>query len=136
VARRLAELGFELLATWGTAEYLQERGLAVRAVNKVHEARPHVGDHLINGDIHLIINTPLGRESFEDDSHIRTTALRLDIPCITTLSGATAAVEGIASQRAKPGFDVRSLQSLATPDKAPGGQSPTTRAEFVRSSGS
>ena len=56
----------------------------------------------------------MGRESFEDDSHIRTTALRLDIPCITTLSGATAAVEGIAAQRAQPGFDVRSLQSLKT----------------------
>ena len=89
-----------------------KRGLKVRTVNKVHQARPHVGDHLINGDIHLIVNTPMGRESFEDDAHIRTAALRLDIPCITTLSGATAAVEGIAAQRAAP-FGVRSLQSLS-----------------------
>jgi carbamoyl-phosphate synthase large subunit len=111
VARRLAELGFELLATEGTATFLEERGLEVRVVNKVHEGRPHVGDHLINGEIHLIVNTPMGRESFEDDAHIRTTALRLDIPCITTLSGATAAVEGIASQR-ETAFSVASLQSL------------------------
>jgi carbamoyl-phosphate synthase large subunit len=83
-----------------------------------------VGDHLINGDIHLIINTPMGRESFEDDAHIRTTALRLDIPCITTLSGATAAVEGIAAQREQPSFDVRSLQSLN-----PGAAEPATAAD-------
>jgi carbamoyl-phosphate synthase large subunit len=117
VARRLAELGFDLLATEGTALYLEERGLSVRCVNKVHEGRPHVGDHLINGEIHLIVNTPMGRESFEDDAHIRTAALRLDIPCITTLSGATAAVEGIASQRAAA-FSVGSLQSLTAPAAA------------------
>jgi carbamoyl-phosphate synthase large subunit len=136
VARRLAELGFDLLATWGTAEFLQERGLKVRPVNKVHEARPHVGDHLINGDIHLIVNTPMGRESFEDDAHIRTTALRLDIPCITTLSGATAAVEGIAAQRANPGFDVRSLQSLVAANGATAARSSNEPAVFVPSSGS
>jgi carbamoyl-phosphate synthase large subunit len=128
VARRLAELGFDLLATWGTAEYLKERGLEVRPVNKVHEARPHVSDHLINGDIHLIVNTPMGRESFEDDAHIRTTALRLDIPCITTLSGATAAVEGIAAQRAQAEFDVRSLQSLDDSAASPAPAESTTTA--------
>jgi carbamoyl-phosphate synthase large subunit len=128
VARRLAELGFDLLATWGTAEYLKERGLEVRPVNKVHEARPHVSDHLINGDIHLIVNTPMGRESFEDDAHIRTTALRLDIPCITTLSGATAAVEGIAAQRTQAEFDVRSLQSLDDSAASPAPAESTTTA--------
>ena len=71
----------------------------MRTVLKVHEARPHVVDHLINGEIALVINTPLGRESHEDDGAIRRTALKYDIPCITTLSGAMAAAEGIAALR-------------------------------------
>ena len=113
VARRLAELGFELLATAGTAEYLAASGLVtVRRVHKVHEERPHVVDHLINREIDLVVNTPLGRESHEDDALIRRTALKHDIPCITTLSGALAAAEGIAALRDQ-GLEVASLQELA-----------------------
>jgi carbamoyl-phosphate synthase large subunit len=109
VARRLAELGFEILATSGTAAFLRAQGLTVRTTLKVHEARPHVGDHLINGAIHLVVNTPLGRESHEDDAVIRRLALKYDIPCITTLSGAMAAAEGIAALR-RHGLTVSSLQ--------------------------
>jgi carbamoyl-phosphate synthase large subunit len=112
VAHRLAELGFELTATAGTADYLRHHGLEVRTVLKVHEARPHVVDLLINGEIVLVINTPLGRESHEDDGIIRRTALKYDIPCITTLSGAMACAEGIAALR-KEGLSVRSLQEMA-----------------------
>ncbi len=111
VARRFAELGFELTATAGTAAYLAAQGLAVRAVNKVHEGRPHVVDHLINGDLVLVVNTPLGRASYADDGEIRRTALKHDVPCITTLSGALAAAEGIAALR-RDGLAVRSLQEL------------------------
>ncbi len=111
VARRLADLGFELAATAGTADYLRGQGLAVRSVLKVHEGRPHVGDLLINGDIALVINTPLGRESHEDDGVIRRTALKYDIPCITTLSGAMACAEGIAAL-GREGLSVRSLQEM------------------------
>jgi carbamoyl-phosphate synthase large subunit len=111
VARHLAELGFELAATFGTAAYLRGQGLPVRTVNKIHEARPHVGDHMVNGDIDLVVNTPLGRESHEDDGQIRRVALKFDIPCITTLSGAMAAAEGIAAVR-RHGLSVRSLQSM------------------------
>jgi carbamoyl-phosphate synthase large subunit len=109
VARRFGALGFELVATAGTAEYLRAHDLNVRTVLKVHEARPHVGDHLINGAIHLIVNTPLGRESHEDDAIIRRLALKYDVPCITTLSGAMAAAEGIAGVR-RDGLSVMSLQ--------------------------
>jgi carbamoyl-phosphate synthase large subunit len=77
----------------------------------VHEGRPHVVDHLINREIDLVVNTPLGRESHEDDASIRQTALKYDIPCITTLSGAMAAVEGIAAWKAG-GLEVASLQQL------------------------
>jgi carbamoyl-phosphate synthase large subunit len=111
VARRLAELGFELAATGGTAAFLRAHDLAVRQVLKVHEGRPHVGDLLINGDIALVVNTPLGRASHEDDAVIRRTALKYDIPCITTLSGAMAAAEGIAALR-RDGLSVASLQEM------------------------
>jgi carbamoyl-phosphate synthase large subunit len=118
VARRLAELGFELVATAGTAAFLRAHGLEVRLALKVHEARPHIGDQLINGEIALIVNTPLGRESHEDDTVIRRTALRYDIPCITTLSGAMAAAEGIAALR-RDGLSVCSLQEMYAAAAAP-----------------
>ena len=111
VARRLSEIGFELTATAGTAEYLRHHGLEVRTILKVHEARPHVVDHLINGEIALVVNTPLGRESHEDDGMIRRTAIKYDIPCITTLSGAMACAEGIAALK-KDGLSVRALQEM------------------------
>jgi carbamoyl-phosphate synthase large subunit len=78
---------------------------------KVHEARPHVVDHLINGEVALVVNTPLGQASFEDDGAIRRTALKYDIPCITTLSGAMAAAEGIAALQ-RDGLGVRPLQEV------------------------
>ena len=111
VAAKLVEVGFELTATAGTAVFLTSRGLKVRRINKVHEGRPHIVDHLINRDIDLVVNTPLGRESHEDDASIRQMALKYDIPCITTLSGAMAAVEGIAAWKAG-GLEVASLQQL------------------------
>jgi carbamoyl-phosphate synthase large subunit len=112
VARRLAVLGVDLAATAGTAAFLEEQGLRVRTMQKVHdEARPHVVDHLINGEIHLVVNTPLGRESHEDDGIIRRTALKHEIPCITTLSGAMAAAEGIAALK-RDGLAVRPLQEM------------------------
>jgi carbamoyl-phosphate synthase large subunit len=111
IARRLAELGFDLAATAGTAAFLEQGGLAVRTMLKVHEARPHVVDHLINGEVALVVNTPLGRASFEDDGAIRRTALKYDIPCVTTLSGAMAAAEGIAALQ-RDGLGVRPLQEI------------------------
>ena len=110
VAKRLIGEGFGLLATQGTGEYLESRGIHVERVLKVHEGHPNVVDAMINGEIDLVINTPLGRESHLDDTYIRTTALRYDIPCITTLSGAMAAVEGIAAV-ARGDVNVRSLQA-------------------------
>ncbi len=111
IARRLSELGFELAATAGTAAFLEQNGLPVRTMLKVHEGRPHVVDHLINNEIDLVINTPLGRASHEDDGAIRRAALKHDIPCIITLSGATAAAEGIAALQ-KDGLSVRPLQEI------------------------
>jgi carbamoyl-phosphate synthase large subunit len=124
VARRLAGLGFELVATAGTAAYLEGESLAVRVVHKVHEGHPHVVDHLINGEIDLVVNTPLGRASHEDDAEIRRTALKYDIPCITTLSGAMAAAEAIAAL-GRDGLHVRSLQELHQAARAGGLTAPS-----------
>jgi carbamoyl-phosphate synthase large subunit len=99
IALELAGLGFHLLATGGTATYLRQQGLSVDTVLKVHEGRPHVVDRLLSGEIHLVINTPLGRPSHVDDAQIRQAAIKAGVPCITTLSGAAAAVEGIAAIR-------------------------------------
>jgi carbamoyl-phosphate synthase large subunit len=112
IARGLHELGLRILATRGTAEALQKAGVPAIAVAKVNEGRPNVVDHLKNRKIDLVINTPLGRESFYDDSAIRKAAMHLGVTCITTLSGATAAVSGIrALQQAE--LTVKSIQEYA-----------------------
>jgi carbamoyl-phosphate synthase large subunit len=111
VAEGLVEQGFRLVGTGGTAEFLARQGLEIETIKKLPEGRPHVVDHLINGDVDLIVNTPLGRESHEDDSVIRQTALKHRIPCITTISGALAAVAGIASLR-NDELGARSLQEI------------------------
>ena len=113
VARQLTSLGFLLVATAGTATYLVHQGFEVRTVDKVHEGHPNVVDELANGTIDLVFNTPMGRESKIDDAYIRQTALKHDVPCVTTLSGAMAAVHGIAAVR-EGRIGVRSLQSLAS----------------------
>ena len=97
VARELIALGFRLIATGGTREFLHKHGVEAELVPKVHEARPNIVDHMINGEVALAINTPFGKSAFVDDTYIRRTALQLHIPCITTLTAATACVEGIRS---------------------------------------
>jgi len=111
VAERLRGLGWRLVATAGTGAFLRARGLEVETVRKVQEGRPHIVDAMINRTIDLVINTPLGRESQEDDAMIRRTALRYDIPCVTTLPGAMAAAEAIAALGSGR-LDVASLQQL------------------------
>ncbi|HQR67829.1 MAG TPA: carbamoyl-phosphate synthase large subunit [Thermoanaerobaculia bacterium] len=95
IARELSSLGFTLVATPGTARALAAGGLSATTVLKVNEGRPNIVDRMINGEVDLIINTPLGRESFYDEVAIRRTALERDIPCLTTLSAASAAIEGV-----------------------------------------
>ncbi|HYI10121.1 MAG TPA: carbamoyl-phosphate synthase large subunit [Thermoanaerobaculia bacterium] len=97
LAKELASLGFRLIATGGTREFLLKNGVEAVSVPKVHEGRPNVVDMMINGDIALAINTPFGKSAFVDDTYIRRTALQMNIPCITTLTAATACVEGIRS---------------------------------------
>jgi carbamoyl-phosphate synthase large subunit len=109
IARDLREVGFHLVATRGTANYLRAHGLEVEIVFKVNEGRPHVGDEILNNRIQLVINTPLGRESFFDDRTVRRIAMMHSVPCITTLTGAAAAVNAIKALHAE-GLTVRALQ--------------------------
>jgi carbamoyl-phosphate synthase large subunit len=110
-ARRLAALGFELVATRGTAAVLRAAGLEVEEMLKVSEGRPNGVDALKSGQIHLLINTPLGAASFRDGWHLRTAAVQHNVPCITTLSGAAAAVDAIEALR-EGVIEVASLQEL------------------------
>jgi carbamoyl-phosphate synthase large subunit len=109
IARQLVQLGFHLVATRGTAAYLRAHGLASDVIFKINEGRPHVGDELLNRHIALVINTPLGRESFFDDRTVRSIAMLQGVPAITTLTGAAAAVSAIAALKTE-GLTVKSLQ--------------------------
>jgi carbamoyl-phosphate synthase large subunit len=109
IARDLAQLGFTLTATRGTAAFLRGHGLDVDVTFKVNEGRPNVADHIVNRSIDMVINTPLGRESFFDDRSVRRAATMAQIPCITTLTGASAAVSAIKALR-QQALSVRSLQ--------------------------
>jgi carbamoyl-phosphate synthase large subunit len=109
IARDLVELGFRLIATRGTAAYLRAYGLDVGVVFKVNEGRPNVADEIVNRKVDLVINTPLGRESFFDDRAVRRAAMMHEVPCITTLTGAAAAVSAIRAMR-EHGVGVRALQ--------------------------
>jgi carbamoyl-phosphate synthase large subunit len=109
IARDLAELGFRLIATRGTAAYLRAYGLDVDVVYKVNEGRPNIADEIVNRKVDLVVNTPLGRESFFDDRTVRRAAMMHLVPCITTLTGAAAAVSAIRALR-EQGLGVRALQ--------------------------
>ncbi|MCW9046241.1 MAG: carbamoyl phosphate synthase large subunit, partial [Alphaproteobacteria bacterium] len=95
VAKKLTEMGFNIIATSGTSKFLEEQGLTVRTVNKVPEGRPHCVDAIQNGDVQLVINTTEGAQAISDSFSIRRSALVLNIPHYTTVAGADAAVGAI-----------------------------------------
>ena len=112
LARRLARLGFEIVATLGTADRLREVGLKVESVFKVNEGRPNIVDLIKRGEIALVINTPLGRASHFDEQAIRRAALQYNVPCVTTMTGAQAIVEAIVARASDGVVKVRSLQEM------------------------
>ncbi len=111
LARKLAAIGFEIVSTRGTAEYVAVEGVPVRTVYKVMEGRPNVVDLIKGGGIQLLINTPFGARSFQDEKTIRRAAMQHRIPCITTIAGALAALDGIAALKSQP-IQVLALQDL------------------------
>jgi carbamoyl-phosphate synthase large subunit len=95
VAKGLNELGFNIYATEGTGKFLEENGIRSSEIKKIHEGRPNIADAIKNGEINLIINTPVGRYGKFDDSYIRTMAVQHKVPYITSMAAAEASVEGI-----------------------------------------
>ncbi len=112
LARRLAKLGFTLIATHGTAQRLAEVGLDCETVFKVNEGRPNISDLIKQGEIALVINTPLGKSSHFDEQAIRMAALQFNVPCVTTITGAEALIEAISRRLSDQTIRVRSLQEI------------------------
>lgn len=111
VVKQLLDLGFSVVATSGTASYLNDAGLKVDVVNKVREGRPHIVDMLKDNGIALVINTTEGKESIADSFSIRRTALLNKVPYYTTIAGAKAGAQAIASVKGGSGLDVTSIQA-------------------------
>ncbi len=109
VIRRFHELGFRVVATLGTARYLRKLGIPAEYVKKIHEGRPNCRDLMLSGAVQLLINTPLGKLTQQDDYELRRTALRRRLPYTTTISAANAACDAILAGRSRPGA-VKSLQ--------------------------
>jgi len=110
IARDLHRLGFILHATPGTAAFLERAGLPVQTVNKLAQGSPHTVDLIRAGRVQLILNTPLGPEAHTDGAAIRAAATAMDVPLLTTLSAATAAVSAIRAVKQKE-IRYRSLQA-------------------------
>jgi carbamoyl-phosphate synthase large subunit len=111
IAARFHDLGFRIIATAGTAQAILRMGVPVKAINKIAEGSPHVVDYITRGEVDLVINTPTGSGARSDGYEIRTAAVRRGIPCLTTMTGASAAARAIFAQRTG-GAAVRSLQEL------------------------
>lgn len=109
VAKELADMGFKILATDGTAEFLRENGINCESVKKLHEGRPNIVDLMKNRQIQFVLNTPVGKQSVYDDSYIRKSAIKYKIPYFTTTDAGRAAAKGIRAARENR-IEVRSLQ--------------------------
>jgi carbamoyl-phosphate synthase large subunit len=125
LAKELHSLGFRLIATRGTAAALEAAGVPAESVFKVNEGRPNIVDLVKTGKVDMVINTPLGRESFYDEKSIRRAAIRYNIPCITTLSAANAAALGIRAL-VEQTLEVAALQTLHS-KKAAASQLPSAK---------
>ncbi|MGH2994600.1 MAG: carbamoyl-phosphate synthase large subunit [Solirubrobacterales bacterium] len=111
IAARFHDLGFRIIATAGTAQAISRMGVPVTAINKIAEGSPHVVDYITQGEVSMVINTPTGSGARSDGYEIRTAAVRRGIPCLTTMTGASAAARAIFAQRAEAA-EVRSLQEM------------------------
>ena len=110
VAREFRKLGFRIKATEGTHRFLREHGVEAEPILKMHEGRPNIVDGIMNEEIQLVINTPIGKLSLHDDSYIRKAAIKYKVPYITTIAAAIAAAKGIAAFRKGHGR-AKSLQN-------------------------
>ena len=110
IARMFHQCGFKLMATGKTADLIEDAGIPVEKVKKLYEGRPNIIDHMTNGDIQLVINSPVGKQSVHDDSYLRKNAIKLRIPYLTTMAAARAAAEGLQYLRRSGAGVLQSLQ--------------------------
>jgi carbamoyl-phosphate synthase large subunit len=115
LAARFHDVGFDIVATGGTAQAISRMGIPVRTINKIAQGSPHVVDHINDGTVDLVINTPTGSGARADGYEIRSAAVRKGIPCITTMTGASAATRAIVAAR-EDGAAPVSLQELHARD--------------------
>jgi carbamoyl-phosphate synthase large subunit len=111
LAARFCDLGFRIVATAGTAQAISAMGVPVTTINKIAEGSPHVVDWIRNGEVDMVINTPTGSGARADGLEIRSAAVRQGLPCLTTMTGASAAARAISAQREEEA-EVQSLQEL------------------------
>ena len=112
VAKGFAEDGFRIVATGGTYDLITAAGIPATKVKKLYEGRPNVADMITNGEIQLIVNSPVGKDSVNDDSYLRKAAIKAKVPYITTIAAARATVEGIHYVKSHKGSELKSLQEL------------------------
>ena len=110
LAKSFFEDGFQLLATGKTFELIQAQGIPVKRINKLYEGRPNILDAITNGEIQLIVNSPVGKKSIHDDSYLRKNAIKARIPYMTTMAAAFASAQGIKQMKQKGDGELRSLQ--------------------------
>ena len=112
LAKRYADNGFEIVATGTTCDLINEAGIKAEKIKKLYEGRPNVLDGITNGDFALIINSPCGKESVHDDSHLRKAAIKTKTPYMTTIAAAKATIEGIEYLKNNESCEIKSLQQL------------------------
>lgn len=112
VARSLKEDGFQIVATGGTYDYLTAAGIPAVSAKKIYEGRPNVADMITNGEIQLIINSPIGKNSLHDDGYLRKAAIKAKVPYMTTVAAAKATAEGIHYVKQHKNSELKSLQEL------------------------
>ena len=112
VAKAFAKNGFRILATKHTCQLINEAGIPAEQVKKLYEGRPNILDLITNGQIDIVVNSPVGKDSVHDDSYLRKAAIKARIPYYTTIAAARAAAEGIRDIRKHGSSEVESLQAL------------------------
>ena len=112
LAKMFSELGFRIIATGNTCKAIQAAGIEAERINKLYEGRPNILDAITNGEIDLIINTPVDKTSVHDDSYLRKAAIKGKVPYITTIAAATATAHGLKTSRNSESDNVKSLQQL------------------------
>ena len=106
------EAGFHIIATGRTCDLINNAGVPAKKVKKLSEGRPCILDHINNGEVNLIVNTPAGKDALSDDSYLRKAAIKTKIPYMTTMAAAKATADGLLHMKSHPESKVKSIQEL------------------------